>query len=471
MKGCVLFAVCGLIAAPAARAAVPSDIVALSREAAESRSAVSVTGVVTLAAAWLPTSGILADAASPNGTGVFFAGSGKGCPDVDCLGFGTLASGDVIAIRGHVDPLLAEPGVVATSIERLAHVTLPPPPRVSVAALNDRRWANRRARIRGWVRGIRSRPTQTGAIHSVELDTGAGSVTVSTGRDALCDPKLVGELVDIDGVFLHVIRIGGELLSIELEADSPSAIRPVGAWTRRWAAACRLMRTAGLYFLVPLLAGVVWLLHEKRATRARNAALSEERRRIAGELHDTVAQHISGAKMMLCSMRRGDAAHGEEYAMIGGTLEAAWREVRDAIYGLKNDELMAKGLGEILAAYAEKTNALGGVRVETDVRDAPDFAVRVKIDLLAIVQEAVGNAARHGGARHVAVSGRRNADGKLVLTISNDGAPFDAARAPGPEAGHFGLSGMRERAARSGFAFAVGADGGGKAEVRLEERA
>ena len=75
-------------------------------------------------------------------------------------------------------------------------------------------------------------------------------------------------------------------------------------------------------------------------------------------------------------------------------------------------------------------------------------------DILAIVQEAISNAVRHGHAKNVRIASGPLEGGGFRLSVMNDGERFDPERALGPETGHFGLTGMRERATRSGFTFA-----------------
>ena len=78
------------------------------------------------------------------------------------------------------------------------------------------------------------------------------------------------------------------------------------------------------------------------------------------------------------------------------------------------------------------------------------------------MQEATTNALKHGRATNIVlVSDPSTGDGKrgFVLRVLNDGEPFDAAAALGPEAGHFGLAGMRERAKRNGMRISWGVEG------------
>ena len=77
-------------------------------------------------------------------------------------------------------------------------------------------------------------------------------------------------------------------------------------------------------------------------------------------------------------------------------------------------------------------------------------------DLLLIVREAVTNAIKHGKAKKVVIVSDPMDGGGFVIKVLNNGAPFDVNAALGPETGHFGLAGMRERALRSGFTLEFG---------------
>ena len=77
------------------------------------------------------------------------------------------------------------------------------------------------------------------------------------------------------------------------------------------------------------------------------------------------------------------------------------------------------------------------------------------------MREAVANAVKHGRARKVAITADPvGGPGGWELRIANDGEPFDAAAAPGPAEGHFGLEGMKERARRIGAELAISRKGG-----------
>ena len=97
------------------------------------------------------------------------------------------------------------------------------------------------------------------------------------------------------------------------------------------------------------------------------------------------------------------------------------------------------------------------------------MATEAKGDVMAVVQEAVTNAVRHGKAANVRISCGVGADGRFRVSVLNDGVAFDVASATGGP-GHLGLEGMRERGRRSGFAVSFCDDGEWRGVVVEEER-
>ena len=221
--------------------------------------------------------------------------------------------------------------------------------------------------------------------------------------------------------------------------------------------------------------GVTLLRHNRQ--RREEKLLGEERKRMAGDLHDTIEQHLAGAKILLTTAlgQRGSMNPAAESAITvaADVLMEAKRQIRDVILNLRNEELMKKPLRELIRSVAEAVNRQGAVRVRVMLRGIPDeLKAGVKTDLVAIVQQAITNAIKHGKAKNVVVAADpaegagplaatnpAHGRGGFCLRVANDGEPFDAATALGPDAGHFGLSSMRERAKRSGFKFEIKLDG------------
>jgi signal transduction histidine kinase len=289
-----------------------------------------------------------------------------------------------------------------------------------------------------------------------------------------------GPVLEVTGVMkveLESFSSRGQFLSpvgarILLREPSDVRILPDAAYRNR--RAVRLVMLAGLCSLVPLLAVLVFVMVRQSRQKALAAAVGADRRRMAAELHDGIAQHLAGARMLLYSLKR-DAENLPEssrgaLAMAEEVIEKAKIEVRDAILDLQSDDLMTKDTETLLKELALKRGSVGGVRVRIRLRgmDVP-LGTSEKRDLLVIVQEAISNAIRHGKATNILVVSDPIIPGGFALGVLNDGTAFDADTALGPETGHFGLSSMRERALRSGFVLTFG-ERSGFTEVRIERK-
>ncbi|MFF2064854.1 sensor histidine kinase [Streptomyces sp. NPDC058200] len=207
---------------------------------------------------------------------------------------------------------------------------------------------------------------------------------------------------------------------------------------------------------------------EERARRT----LLEERNRIARELHDVVAHHMS-----VISIQAQVAPHlvenpseelKENLAGIRENAVEALTELRRVLGVLRSEDAMAEGarhapqptLGRLDELVGNVRGA--GLRVTTEIAGEP-HALPPGLDLSAfrIVQEALSNAMRHAPGAEVRVEIGYHASG-VTVRVTNT-AP-DRPAAPSPGAGH-GLLGMRERTAMLGGELATGATRDGGYEV------
>lgn len=210
----------------------------------------------------------------------------------------------------------------------------------------------------------------------------------------------------------------------------------------------------GVYATVAMLSvGLVVFLviiFRQRRRHFRTATLMAERKRMADDIHDTIEQHLVGAGMLIQLGRNKEARD---------VLVRAKAELRDVIWGLKNDDMMRLSPSEMLRKTAELATRKGIFRVSTRINGLPErMSAQEMRDLSLIVREAIGNAVKHGGAKKIAITCDPTAPGGWNLRIANDGVPFDPARAPGAADGHFGLEGMRERAKRLGASVEITTD-------------
>jgi signal transduction histidine kinase len=204
--------------------------------------------------------------------------------------------------------------------------------------------------------------------------------------------------------------------------------------------------------------GRVVLAYERRLAEL---AVVEERRRVARELHDGLAQELSFIRHQSRDLlEHGGAMPAAE--RLAAAADRALAESRFAIAELAGPahESLLASLGAAARIVAERSGA--SVRVSGADIEVPSDRQEA---LTRVVREAVANAVRHGGARHVALEVYDT--GELVVSIRDDGCGFDPRAGVRPDA--FGLVSMRERVAAIGGSLAVrSAPGQGTTvEVRL----
>jgi signal transduction histidine kinase len=187
----------------------------------------------------------------------------------------------------------------------------------------------------------------------------------------------------------------------------------------------------------------------------------EERRRLARDLHDGLAQEL----VHIWSQSRRLAADRAEPELehIATGAERALDESRRAIAALTRP--MDEPLDVSVAQAAEEVAHRAGVSLSLELAEGIAVEPELREELLRIVREAVGNAVRHGRAGHVTVS---LADGPaLGLSIADDGAGFDLEQARRRRSG-FGLTGMEERVNALGGSLRIESAPGQGTTVKVE---
>ena len=180
------------------------------------------------------------------------------------------------------------------------------------------------------------------------------------------------------------------------------------------------------------------------------AAIERERRSLAAEVHDGLAQYLAVA-------RRELALPDPDRARLTEAVESAHRLVRERLRALSSETPTSLCAALQSAARRARTP----VRLSGDGDAGPEA-----ITLAArVVSEALANADAHADATCVDI--RYAADERLWLTVRDDGCGFDPAHARGAEDGHLGLTVMRERARGHGGECTVTSSPGEGTEVRL----
>lgn len=204
-------------------------------------------------------------------------------------------------------------------------------------------------------------------------------------------------------------------------------------------------------------------LHAQLLVQAREAGVADERRRLAAEIHDTIAQGLTGIIAQLQVVANAPdlptaRSHLDRAAALArDSLGEARRSVHNlAPVALENDGL-PQALKSTVAQWSERT----GVRADFTVTGtAEQLHDEVSATLLRIAQEALSNAARHARATRVGVTLSFLGD-EVILDIRDDGAGFDPLALPErSRTGGFGLPGMRARAERMAGCLAVESEPG-----------
>jgi signal transduction histidine kinase len=268
------------------------------------------------------------------------------------------------------------------------------------------------------------------------------------------------------------LRMGSRTFGVvALESDRrPTPARgssPAGD-TRDLASATTVVDETALRLETALLFGEV-----------RSIATSEERRRLAREIHDGIAQELASLGYavddLVAEASTGGASPNPDAALamadalraLRGEITRMVSELRLSIFDLRSEVQAQVGLGSALSDYVRAVSIGTAFSVHVVLDEAPDrLPIAVEAELLRIAQEAITNARKHASAEHLWVTCR--VDPPFAhLRIDDDGRGMGTKRHDS-----FGLEVMRERAARLGGTLTIGSrePHGTFVDVRLGER-
>lgn len=209
--------------------------------------------------------------------------------------------------------------------------------------------------------------------------------------------------------------------------------------------------------------------------QVRVMAITEERERIAREMHDSLAQvlgyvntKVQATSVLLENGRIDDATRNLD--QMGTAARSAYADVREGILSLRTSLQEDRGLVDALRDYLHLWEDQSGVHADLDADDVPPESLSdlAEVQLLRIVQEALSNVRKHAKATRVGI-GIHLVDGKIVTTVADNGQGILTTTRPTFGVPQFGMSTMRERAEALGGTLEVDskADEGTKIIVRL----
>jgi signal transduction histidine kinase len=192
-------------------------------------------------------------------------------------------------------------------------------------------------------------------------------------------------------------------------------------------------------------------LHAQLLLQAREAGVADERRRLAAEIHDTIAQGLTGiiAQLQVVSGTPDRKLAGEHLERAAALARQSLGEARRSVQNLGPAELENDMLPEALKKCVGAWSVRTGVRARFTVTGTEEpLHEEVAATLLRIAQEALANTAKHASAGRAGVTLSYMGD-EVSLDVRDDGRGFNPLTLPPCSgAGGFGLEGMRARAER-----------------------
>ena len=325
--------------------------------------------------------------------------------------------------------------------------------------------------LRGTVRELRE-AYETGT--RLTLECGRHLVPVEFNSPDLLPADLgVGCEVAITGVCIMDIEnwrpqspfphIEGFTLAVRAPQDVTALSRPP------WWTAGRLVAAIAILVGI-LLAILLWNLALQRLVERRSRELVrekvgrmeselkiQERTRLAVELHDSVAQNLTGVSMEIdtatqLAQEKNDSMF-QHLAIAAKTLQSCRDELRNCLWDLRSRALEEDNMNEAIrrTVAPQITGVELLIRFNVPRKRLSDDTARA---LLRIIRELVVNAARPGKARTVRIAGSIE-ENRLLFSVRDDGSGFDPDTCPGILQGHFGLQGIRERVSKFGGTLSI----------------
>lgn len=191
----------------------------------------------------------------------------------------------------------------------------------------------------------------------------------------------------------------------------------------------------------------------------RSIATADERRRVAREIHDGIAQELASLGYLvddLAARTRPLPDVHDDLRALRAEVTRIISELRLSIFDLRSEVHSTTGLGTALSDYVQRVGAGSQLTVHLVLDESPErLRVEIEAELLRIAQEAITNARKHARAANLWVTCRIDPPTAL-LRVEDDGTGLGA-----PRDDSYGLEIMRERATRIGASFVVGPRPGG----------
>lgn len=202
-------------------------------------------------------------------------------------------------------------------------------------------------------------------------------------------------------------------------------------------------------------------------SHSNEAAVLEERKRLARDLHDSVSQqlfaiHMSSAALQKMLVSRPDAVNGVVEQLVTMS-QHAQKQMRGLIAQLRPLELEDKSLTDALDQWFPIYCTQNGLQGKLDIQIHSQFSEALEHQLFLIIQEGMANVVKHANAVHVTLA-LFEADHQYLLQITDDGKGFDL---PQTQPTSYGLATMKERAQKLGGSGEIISRSGSGTSVRI----
>jgi len=220
----------------------------------------------------------------------------------------------------------------------------------------------------------------------------------------------------------------------------------------RWTGLRARHRNAELEQLVQERTAQLKATMEQLNAETRHAATLAERDRLAGEIHDSLQQGLSGLMLQLDATLKLPIVPTDVRSRLNvarNMVSFTRHEVQHAVWDMESPLLQDTELGEALRKLTALINP-GSATIDIAVAGTPvPLASTTKHHLLRIAQEAITNAVRHATPRRIAID-LDYRPAAVALSIIDDGVGFDPDEVLSKNIHHFGLRGLRTRATKLG---------------------
>ncbi len=218
---------------------------------------------------------------------------------------------------------------------------------------------------------------------------------------------------------------------------------------------------------------VIAIKHGLMTAQLQSLSITEERGRIAREMHDGLAQVLGYLNLQvqtleaLLQQRRWDKLE-EKLGQMREAIQLAHADVRESILSLRTTLANEKGVIPAIAEYLEEfgIQTKVGVQFVNEVAADTHLSSIAEVQLVCILQEALTNVRKHAGTDRAWVRIARRPDG-LEIVVEDHGRGFDLRQATAEGRQCFGLDVMRERAASVGGELALDSRPGEGTRVRV----